>query len=85
LLAEPLPLSRAEFRHPQAEFSGALGRRRALEAGHFCYPIMVNDTWLDSLRAEHGFQTLLDDARERSQRASALFVEVDGPELLGQA
>jgi serine/threonine protein kinase/tetratricopeptide (TPR) repeat protein len=56
--------------------------RRAFEGGYFCYPVFAEDSWLDPLRPRDEFQSVLAAARERSQRASALFVAAGGPALL---
>ena len=59
--------------------------QRAFEAGHFCYPVLANDPWLDALRAEPAFEALLDAARMRWRHASAMFAAAGGPTLLGMS
>jgi hypothetical protein len=55
---------------------------RAFEAGHYCYPVLASDTWLDGLRSDPLFQRLLDAARDRWKHATAMFAAAGGPSLL---
>jgi TolB-like protein len=57
--------------------------RQAFEGGHFCYPVLASDPWLDAIRSDPAFQSVLIAARARWQRASAMFVAAGGPALLG--
>jgi eukaryotic-like serine/threonine-protein kinase len=59
--------------------------RRAFEGGFFCYPVFAEDSWLHALRSRAEFQQVLAAARERWQRATALFIAAGGPALLGLA
>jgi serine/threonine protein kinase/tetratricopeptide (TPR) repeat protein len=56
--------------------------QRAFEGGYFCYPVFADDPWLNGVRADPAFQTLLTAARARWQHASAMFVAAGGPALL---
>jgi hypothetical protein len=56
--------------------------QRAFEGGYFCYPVLADDPWLDGVRTDARFQTLLTAARGRWQHASAMFVAAGGPSLL---
>jgi serine/threonine protein kinase/tetratricopeptide (TPR) repeat protein len=56
--------------------------RRAFESGFFCYSVFAEDSWLDPIRSQAAFQSVLAAVRERWQRASALFVAAGGPVLL---
>jgi serine/threonine-protein kinase len=57
--------------------------QRGFEAGHYCYPVLASDGWLDGLRADPVFQRLLDASRNRWAHASAMFAAAGGPTLLG--
>jgi eukaryotic-like serine/threonine-protein kinase len=57
--------------------------QRAFEGGHFCYPVLANDPWLNAVRSDPAFQSVLIAARARWQHASAMFVAAGGPFLLG--
>jgi len=56
---------------------------RAINNGFFCYPAMVRDPWLDSIRARPEFTGLLRQANERQREAVAAFVSGGGDTLLG--
>jgi serine/threonine protein kinase/tetratricopeptide (TPR) repeat protein len=56
---------------------------RAVDHGFFCYTAMVNDPWLDSLRARPEFTALLRKAQQLQRQASATFLAAGGDSLLG--
>jgi len=56
---------------------------RSISNGFFCYPAMVRDPWLDSLRGYHEFTALLRQAQQRHSEASAAFIAAGGDALLG--
>jgi serine/threonine protein kinase len=89
-------LIRATFRDPEgmyylarqlsylAEQDSALEMlSRAIKNGFFCYPAMVRDPWLDTLRARPEFTALLRDAHRLHRDASATFLASGGDSLLG--
>jgi serine/threonine protein kinase len=56
---------------------------RAINNGFFCYPAMVRDPWLDSIRTRSEFTSLLRKAQELHREASAVFFSAGGDTLLG--
>jgi tetratricopeptide (TPR) repeat protein len=56
---------------------------RSIHNGFFCYPAMVRDPWLDSLRGRPGFTSLLREAEERHREGVASFIKGGGDALLG--
>jgi len=56
--------------------------RRAFEGGFFCYPVFAEDSWLDPLRSQAVFQSVLAGTRERWQRALELYLAAGGPAVL---
>lgn len=56
---------------------------RAVDEGFFCYPTLVRDPWLDSLRPTPEFRRILQRALERHTGAVGAFVEAGGEQLLG--
>jgi tetratricopeptide (TPR) repeat protein len=56
---------------------------RAINHGFFCYPAVVRDPWLDSIRTRPEFTALLRQANERQREALAAFVAGGGDSLLG--
>jgi len=89
-------LDKATFRDPegiyylarQFTFLGEQERAletlsRAINRGFFCYPAMVRDPWLDSIRARDEFSALLRQAQQLYLEASAAFVAAGGDGLLG--
>ena len=56
---------------------------RAVAEGFFCYPALIRDPWLDSLRADPEFTSIAGRARERHERAREAFVRAGGDALLG--
>jgi len=56
---------------------------RAIQRGFFCYPTMVRDPWLDSLRGVKEFVDQLHHARELHRNAVELFLSLRGDLLLG--
>jgi DNA-binding winged helix-turn-helix (wHTH) protein/tetratricopeptide (TPR) repeat protein len=64
-------------------------QRQALDAleqvvggGFCCYPALLNDKWLDSLRGDPRFAAILALARERHSSASRAFTAAGGPAIL---
>jgi TolB-like protein/tetratricopeptide (TPR) repeat protein len=58
---------------------------RAVDEGFFCYPALVRDPWLHSLRASFQFDAILERALERHRAAVRMFVEAEGERILGAA
>jgi DNA-binding winged helix-turn-helix (wHTH) protein len=52
--------------------------RRVVEGGYWCSPAFDGDQWLDSLRDLEAFQRIVAVARERSERAAAMFDAAGG-------
>ena len=88
-------MRRATFRDPEGMYYLArqfsyLGRAeealemlsRAIDHGFFCYPAMVRDPWLDSLRARPDFTELLRKSQQLHREASASFFAARGDTLL---
>ena len=95
-LAASEELMKATFRDPEGMYYlarqlGYLGEhaaaldmlRRAVDGGFFCYPYMVRDPWLDSLRGRSDFTSLLRKAQELHREAVKSFVSAKGDALLG--
>jgi eukaryotic-like serine/threonine-protein kinase len=61
----------------------ALAELERASAGFFCYPILVQDPWLDPLRGEPRFLRLLHAVEKEHRRAAATFSEQGGERLLG--
>lgn len=89
-------LRKATFRDPEGiyylarelSFLGEQDRAleilsRAINNGFFCYPTMVRDPWLDSLRARSEFAALLQQAQQLHREAATAFVTGGGDALLG--
>jgi TolB-like protein len=55
---------------------------RAVDEGFFCYPALVRDPWLHPLRANPGFEAILQRALERHAKAVRAFVEAGGERIL---
>jgi hypothetical protein len=65
------------------EHASALDRlAHIVEAGFFCPQILLRDPWLDPIRGERRFNTIVARARERSQDAEAEFRRLGGDQLL---
>jgi serine/threonine protein kinase len=56
---------------------------RAIQNGFFCYPAMVRDPWLDSLRGSVEFTELIGKAKELHREAGRMFIDSGGDSLLG--
>ena len=56
--------------------------QRAVAGGHFCYPAMAADPWLDVLRNEPEFRSVMMTAKVRCEHAAARFVSLGGAALL---
>ena len=55
---------------------------RVVAGGFFCYPAMVNDPWLESLRRKPRFNRLLGRAEAQHREARSDFVRLDGERML---
>lgn len=55
----------------------------AIQNGFFCYPALIRDPWLDSLRSRTEFAELLSKAQELHSQASRCFVDLGGDSILG--
>src|SRR5215475_408313 len=86
----------ATFRDPEGLFYMArqlayLGEKpialemfsRAIEKGFFCYPAMLRDPWLDSLRGLNEFTDSLRKAQELHREAVQAFFALGGDAVLG--
>ena len=95
-LAASEELMKATFRDPEGMFYLArqlsyLGEAdkslsmlsRAIQHGFFCYPALVRDPWLDSLRGRSEFTGLLRQAQEQHREAVRVFMDLRGDSLLG--
>jgi tetratricopeptide (TPR) repeat protein len=89
-------LFKATFRDPEGMFYLArqlsyLGQEamaldmlsRSISNGFFCYPAMVRDPWLDSLRGRPEFTDLLRKAHQLHREAVSSFLALGGNSLLG--
>ena len=56
---------------------------RAVGKGFFCYPAMLRDPWLDSLRSCSEFIELLRQSQEKYREAGKAFLELEGDTVLG--
>jgi hypothetical protein len=56
---------------------------RAIDNGFFCYPAMVREPWLDSLRGLPEFTALLRKAHGLHLQAHGAFLAAGGDTLLG--
>ncbi len=56
--------------------------RRAVEEGFFCYPALLRDPWLNSVRSQPRFEATLKTALERHTHAVRAFVEAAGERIL---
>jgi TolB-like protein len=57
---------------------------RAIDRGFFCYPAMLRDPWLDSLRGLKEFTGLLRRAQELHREATQAFLSLVGDAVLGR-
>jgi hypothetical protein len=58
---------------------------RASEAGYCSYPQAIRDPWLNSLRGETAFDTLVGRLREQYESNATAFRAAGGPAILGAA
>ena len=56
---------------------------RAIDNGFYCYPAMIRDPWLDTLRGRTEFTDLLRKAQELHRKAQRAFLAAGGESLLG--
>lgn len=59
--------------------------RRVLDAGFCCYRTLLNDPWLDPVRGDARFVTLLHTAETRHRRATERFLDAGGDRVLAVA
>jgi tetratricopeptide (TPR) repeat protein len=57
--------------------------QRVVAGGFFCYPVMLSDPWLDSIRKKPQFTNLLNHAEQQHQAAAEQFTQLDGTRALG--
>jgi DNA-binding winged helix-turn-helix (wHTH) protein/tetratricopeptide (TPR) repeat protein len=55
---------------------------RVVRGGHFCYPAMSSDPWLDPVRKKPQFTTLLKKAEQQHRHAAAEFARLEGNRIL---
>jgi hypothetical protein len=65
------------------EVDRALEQLERVTAAFFCYPIFVQDPWLDPLRGDARFLSLLRTLERQHRRAAAMFIEQGGDRVLG--
>jgi eukaryotic-like serine/threonine-protein kinase len=58
---------------------------RVVAGGHFCYPAMSSDPWLDPIRKSPQFVKLLKRAEHQHQSATTGFYRLEGDRILGMA
>jgi TolB-like protein len=61
---------------------GLVMLNRSIAGGFSCFDFMTRDPWLESLRGEEEFRSLLRRAEARERQARAAFVEAGGERLL---
>jgi len=74
-----------------ARFAARLGDRdraieqltASLDGGFCCHTFMLHDPWLDPVRGDPAFQSLLNRAREVRRKALMAYLEAGGDRLLG--
>jgi tetratricopeptide (TPR) repeat protein len=72
-----------QFAYLKEEAKALTMLRRAIDHGFFCYPSMIRDPWLDSLRGSKEFTELLWNAQELHGQALGWFVSLGGSSRLG--
>ena len=58
---------------------------RVVGGGHFCYPAMSGDPWLDPIRESPKFVELLKSVEQKHQAAARDFARLEGNRILGMA
>ena len=58
---------------------------RVVEDGFFCAPALTRDPWLDSLRGDSAFGSILGRAEARHRQAVVSFLNAEGDRVLGVA
>ena len=56
---------------------------RVVRGGHFCYPALAGDPWLDPIRRSPQFVNLLVEVERQHQAATSAFARLDGDRILG--
>jgi hypothetical protein len=56
---------------------------RVVAGGHFCYPAISDDPWLDGIRERPAFASLLAQVEQRHCDAAAEFARLEGDRILG--
>jgi TolB-like protein len=56
---------------------------RVVRGGHFCYPALATDPWLDPVRKKPEFAKLLKKAEQQHRAAAAEFARLHGERILG--
>ncbi len=80
---EELYITARQFAYLSEVDRALLTLKRAVDEGFFCYPALVRDPWLHSLRARHEFDAILRLASERHASAVRAFVAGGGERILG--
>ena len=57
---------------------------RVVEGGHYCYPALSSDPWLDPVRKRPEFTKLLKKAEQQHRLAAAEFARLEGDRILGR-
>jgi DNA-binding winged helix-turn-helix (wHTH) protein/tetratricopeptide (TPR) repeat protein len=59
--------------------------QRVIADGHFCYPALSGDPWLDPIRERREFNGLLERAQVQNEVAASEFSRLEGNRILGIA
>jgi tetratricopeptide (TPR) repeat protein len=62
---------------------GVIELRRVVDEGFWCYDTFIRDPWLDPIRGRSDVRQLLEETREHVVKASGMFRDAHGPELIG--
>ena len=57
---------------------------RVVRGGHYCYPALSSDPWLDPVRKRPQFTKLLKQAEQQHRLAAAEFARLEGDRILGR-
>jgi hypothetical protein len=61
----------------------AVELRRVVAAGFWCVDAFIRDPWLDPIRRRADVIEVLDDARQKTRQAQAIFERFNGADLIG--